>query len=420
MPEPTSSLPAILSTTPLSTFPALVEKEQAYITEARGLFNGGFYSYSMLAFWNAAVHNLKRRVEAYGVGLWLSVVKDEPGRKKYDKDGESIAERWGNVDDLVLISGASRLGLLNPKAGKALEMINWMRNHASPAHDSDSRVEQEDVIGLVLLLQKNLFEQQLPDVGHSVSSIFDPVKDSVLDAETIEVLEDNINSFRPQDTRICFGFFTDLISKGELPAAQNAATLFPAVWAKAGEELRKTLGLKYHTLIISPDSDDSKDKGAKTRIFELLLKLDGISLIPDGTRARLYRRAATTLAQAKNAAYGWSLEESAARGLKQLGIAVPAVAFEQVYQEIFAAWCGNYWGRSEAHSILVPFVNNLNSDQIRNVLRMFRQNARVRDELGQSKPKKEAIALLRTFEDKLTVEAHKQELKDTIKEIKSL
>lgn len=74
--------------------------------------------------------------------------------KKFDSTGETIVERWSNVDDLVLISGATRLGLLNPKAGKSLEMINWMRNHASPAHDSNTRVEKEDVISLVLLLQK--------------------------------------------------------------------------------------------------------------------------------------------------------------------------------------------------------------------------------------------------------------------------
>jgi hypothetical protein len=77
---------------------------------------------------------------------------------------------------LTLISGATRLGLINPKAGKALEMINWMRNHASPAHDSDNRVEMEDAVGLVLLLQKNLFEHPFPEPGFSVAALFEPVK----------------------------------------------------------------------------------------------------------------------------------------------------------------------------------------------------------------------------------------------------
>ena len=187
-------------------FPLLVQREIDYIDEAKGLFSSGFYSYSLLAIWNAAVNNLKRKVEAYGTELWGSVVKDESGRKKYDPTGETIAERWSNVDDLVLIAGATKLGLLNPKAGKSLEMINWMRNHASPAHDSDNRVEMEDAVGLILLLQKNLFEQPIPDPGHSVSAIFDPIKNKHHSEEELEILKDQINSYRAQDIRNVLGF----------------------------------------------------------------------------------------------------------------------------------------------------------------------------------------------------------------------
>jgi len=173
------------------SFPLLDERERDHISEAKGLFDSGFYSYSLLAIWNAAVNNLKRKVEAYGVELWSSVVKDEPGRKKYSKTEETIAGRWSGVDDLVLIKGATRLGLLNPKAGKSLEMINWMRNHASPAHDSDNRVEMEDAVGLILLLQRNLFEQPFPDPGHSISALFDPIKNTTHTNEELDILRDS-------------------------------------------------------------------------------------------------------------------------------------------------------------------------------------------------------------------------------------
>src|SRR6478735_1137604 len=355
-------------------FPLLISREIDYINEAKGLFTSGYYSYSLLAIWNAAVNNLKRKVEAYGVELWASVVRDESGRKKYDKDGETISERWSNVDDLVLIAGATKLGLLNPKAGKSLEMINWMRNHASPAHDSDNRVEKEDAVGLILLLQKNLFEQSLPDPGHSVSAIFEPVKNKTHTPDELDVLRDQIESYRNQDIRNVFGFFMDLITKGEEPATTNATELFPIVWRKASEDLKKTLGVKYHTYVIDPDSDDSEDKGAKTRIFELLVILDAVNYVPEGTRARIYRRSAETLADAKNTGYGWRQEESACRNLLQLGTSIPAVAFEEVYQEILAIWCGNYWGRSDGHEILTPFIESLNTDRLRSISRMFRDN----------------------------------------------
>ena len=415
-------LPQILNNTVSvkEKFPLLVDRELEYITEAKGLFDSGFYSYSLLAIWNAAVNNLKRKVEAYGVDLWSSVVKEESGRKKFDKDGETIAERWSNVDDLVLIAGATKIGLLNPKAGKSLEMINWMRNHASPAHDSDNRVEMEDAIGLILLLQKNLFEQPFPDPGYSISSLFDPIKNKVHTVDEIDILEDQIKSFRPQDVRISFGFFTDLLTKGEEPSTTNVIELFPTLWSKSNEDLRKTLAVKYHTYIIDPDTDDSIDKGAKTRVFEMLVKLNAVHYIPDGTRARIYRRAAEQLSKAKDTSYGWAEEEAASRSLLQLGTAIPSIAFEQVYQEVIAIYCGNYWGRSKSHTTLDNFFDSLNTDQLRTVMKLFRENERAREELHQSRPRAFAVELLKTFKAKFTLEAHKQELKDTISNIKEL
>ena len=381
------TLPQILNTEIVITeeFPLLDKREMDYIEEAKGLFNSGFYSYSLLAIWNAAVNNLKRKVELYGVELWSSVVKDEPGRKKYDKLGETIAERWSNVDDLTLIKGATRLGLLNPKAGKSLEMINWMRNHASPAHDSDNKVEREDAIGLILLLQKNLFEQSFPDPGHSISAIFEPIKTTSLSKEEIRLLCDQVKSFKQTDVRTSFGFFSDLVADGNEPALSNVKGLFPTLWEITNEDLRKTLGVKYHTYILDPDSDESADKGAKTRIFELLINLSAVHYIPDGTRARIFRRAADKMKIAKDTSYGWSLEESAALNLSQMGTSVPSVAFEEVYQEILAIWCGNYWGRSSSHGYLQPFIDSLGTDKIRIVLRLFRESDRVKDELFQMK-----------------------------------
>src|SRR5690554_3302719 len=224
-------------------------REKDYIEEAKGLFNSEFYSYSMLAIWNAAINNLKRRVEAYSVELWSTVVKDEAGRKKFDKTGETIAERWSNVDDLILIKGATSLGLLNPKAGKSLEMINWMRNHASPAHDSDNRVEREDVISLILLLQKNLFEKTFPEPGHTISTIFEPLKTTNLNTEELEILKDQIRSFRTLDIRTTYGFFMEMINSGNEPALSNIINLFPTLWEFCDEGLRKVIGVKYQNLV---------------------------------------------------------------------------------------------------------------------------------------------------------------------------
>lgn len=414
-----AGLPALLDTKQLATF-EVSSHEVSLLKQAGKLFDGEFFDHALLDIWNAAVANLRRRVEAYGADLWESVIKDEPGRKKYDKDGETLSERWAGVDDLVLITGSTRLGLLNKKAGKALEMINWMRNHASPAHDSDHKVEREDVLGLVMLLQKNLFEAEMPDIGHSVASLFDPVKSKVLKPDKLALLADQIRGLKAGDLRVAFGFLLDLLGRGESPAVENAVELLPVAWEKASDELRKTAGLRYHSLILDPATDTAADKAAASRILDFLTEVEGIRFVPDGARARLYRRAAKKLRDAKDTSYGWADEEKTARTLAQFGPWTPPIAFEEVYQEIIAVTVGNHWGRSKAHAVLAPFFDKLNTSQTRQVARLFAENERVQEELFQAKPKAQAMALLKAMKAKLTISSHKDEVEEAIATVKAL
>lgn len=394
--------------------------ETALLNEARQLYDAGFHPHALLNLWNAAVHNLRRRVEAYGTDLWSSVVKDEAGRKKYDKDGETLADRWSGVDDLVLIAGAARLGLVNKKGGKALEMINWTRNHASPAHDSDSPVGPDDVVAMAMLLQANLFSLHMPDPGHSIAGLFDPVKSLTLDQAQLDLLSDQIKALSQSDVRNAFGFLLDMLSSGTHPAAPNAAKLLPTAWERASEDVKKAAGLRYHTVRLDPTSDTSSDSGMDTRLLEFLTFVGGINYIPDATRAQLYRHGARLLANAKDQSYGWSAEETAAQTLAQFGPYVPNIAFDEVYQEIVAVYCGNYWGHSGAGALLEPFFSAINTDQVRRLISILVTNERARSELFQSKPKARAITLLEVLKEKLTIATHVAEADSAIATIKAL
>lgn len=415
----TTNLPVILAgpqTLPVPPSP----HELSLLAEARKLYDGGFHPYALLAMWNAAVHNLRRRVEAYGTDLWLSVVKDESGRKKYDKDGETIAERWSGVDDLVLIAGASRLGLVDKKGGKALEMINWNRNHASPAHDSDNAVTDVDVMALAMLLQVNLFDKAMPDPGHSIAGLFEPVKTIALNAIQVQTLTDQINALTVSDLRNAFGFLMDMLAAGLPPATQNAAVLLPVAWERASEDLRKAAGLRYQNVVIDPASDTSPDKGTQARLIDFLTKVKGVNYIPDAARARLYRHAASLLAQAKNTSYGWGAEETAARTLAQFGPWVPSIAFDEVYQEIVAVYCGNFWGSSGAGAILDEFITSLNTDQVRRLIQIITTNDRAKAELFSTKPKLMAVHLLGVLKAKLTINAHLVEADQAIAAVQAM
>jgi hypothetical protein len=199
----------------------------------------------------------------------------------------------------------------------------------------------------------------------------------------------------------------------------NVLALFPAVWERANDDLRKTVGLRYHTLTVDPSTDDSADKGARTRLLNFLVAVGGVRYVPDAARALLYRKAAKDLAAAKDTSYGWAAELTAATTLKQFGPYVPTIAFEEVYQEIMAVWCGNYWGRSGAETLLREFIDVLNADQLRRIVEMFRRNDRVRDELFQTKPRAQAITFLKEIREKFPIQSHKGDVDDAIQHLPS-
>ena len=409
-------IPDILEvTTKRENFP-LDQYEIKVLATARGLFDAKFYPQCLLEVWNAAIHNLRRRIEVYGIDLFLSVVKDEGGRKSYNEKGESFSQRWANVDAEIVIQGARKLGLLKGKAAKVLETINWMRNHASPSHETEEEVEMQEVLPLVALLQSSLFSQALPTPGHSVAGLFKPVKENSLSAKELEIFADQIRSYRLEDIRTCFGFLLDLLCNGVDPAATNAKILLPVAWEKTNDDLKKMAGFRYHTY----STDPAADVNAKTRLLEFLIEVEGIAFIPEGVRATLYRDLAKRLANAKNTSYGWAKEESVAETIAQFGANVPSITFEEFYQEVLAVCCGNYWGRSDAYEYLEEFVLGLSTEQLREILRMFRENRRVQDELTLMSPKGFAIDLIRKIQGKFTFAANKKEAESTIDHVAKL
>lgn len=410
----------IINESELTQYQSLDNTEHIMLKKASELLNLGYPEHSLLEIWNSGIHNLRRRVEAYSIDMFLSNISNLSGRKNYKKDGDTLAERWAGVDDDNLLKGASQLGVLNKKAEKALEMIEWMRNHASPAHDSDDCVSAEDVLGLVYIIKKNLFESPMPDPAHSPVGLIEPIKSCELTDEQIELYKQQINCYNNKDIRMLFGFSMDAICTGTEPIYSNICKLFNSIWEKATDDLKTNMGMKFHNYMFDPSSDSSSDLDAKSRIYENLIQVKGIKYIPEATRAIIYRKMSNNLRDAKNTVYGWSQEERAAKVLAQAGAYVPAIAFEEVYQEILCVWCGNYWGRSTAYIDLNSFIFNVSTQDKLKIARMFISNDRVREELFQIKPNRQAISLLETLKSQFTVESHIAELENIIDEIKDL
>ena len=62
----------------------------------------------------------------------------------------------------------------------------------------------------------------MPDPGHSISGLFEPVKSKTLKRDKIALLGDQIRGLKPANLRVAFGFLLDLLFQGDEPALTNA------------------------------------------------------------------------------------------------------------------------------------------------------------------------------------------------------
>jgi hypothetical protein len=398
-------------------FAVTTDYERAHIEQASRLIELGFYGHCLLDLWAAAISNLRRKIEAYGIDLFEAIESELPGaRKKVKRDGDTLNERWAGVDDLNVIAGAQRLGIISKKAAQQLKNVNWLRSHASPAHPTDEMVERADVELAAVIVQRYVFSEGLPSPGFSVRDLIRPLKESDL-ANRFDIVREQLDGLNSSDRSAIVGVLTDLVCKGESPGKANAEAFFPVVWEQAIEDVRKRVGTRYHTLWMDVSSDDSSDGNAASRLLDVLVRVNGVKYIPDPTRAILFRRAATRLAKAKDKYYGWKDEEAEARTLMQLGINIPESTFSEVYREILAVWFGNRWGHSEAHKILAPFIDVLSPKTIRKVVRLVMEDDRVREELHQEKPRKRALKFLETIRDRVVLESDKKLADDALQSL---
>lgn len=398
-------------------FAVATDYEIAHFRRAHELFELDYYGHCLLDLWAAAIFNLRRKIEAYGIDLFEAIASELPGaKKKVRSDRDTLNERWAGVDDLNVIEGAQRLGIITKKAAQQLKNVNWLRSHASPAHPTDEMVEREDVAMAAVIVQRYVFSEDLPAPGFSVRDLIRPLKGSDL-TDRCDTIREQLDNLSNADRSAIVGVFTDLICKGEVPGLTNAEMFFPAVWERATEDVKKRVGTRYHTLWMDPSTDDSADGNAASRLLDTLVRANGVKYVPDPTRAVLFRRAATKLRKAKDVYYGWREEEAVARTLVQLGMNVPDAVFLEVYREILAAWFGNYWGRSQSHHILWPFVDILSPKRIRDVVRLLASDERVREELYQSKPKARAREFLEDLKNRVALESDKKLVDDTIRSL---
>ncbi len=203
----------------------LCETEKFLFKETLELIEIEKYSYSLFAIWNACIINIQRRIEEFGIDIFLKVFEDE--KENFNKDANTLKDRWLNINEYKIVEYSRKVDIISRVANDLITMIYWMK--VNIGESKNDICDKKEICSILYLLEKNLF---LKEFKHNRRTRKDPNKS-------------NLNR-RKEDKTICTKLNNEkLLSKYDDLALKNKLDSFRKGLIKEEEQERIILSNKY-------------------------------------------------------------------------------------------------------------------------------------------------------------------------------
>jgi len=350
----------------------------SYISKIERAIDAGLYDAAINYAWDLLVNDLRLKVEAYGVDIFISV---EDGIKHHET-GSTLQERWRDVQDYKLLSGCLKLNLISRTAFRHLSFWLSVRNHESAAHpiDEEEELDRATAISCLRDAVRFVLSRELPEPGFNLKSLADNLKARDLSSE-VEVIEEQLKHLSSEQCNSALGMMVSLFIGGTTQIKKNVSLFIKQIWQNASNEAKRKIGEKYARF----SSEGETDK--KSEVFGLLSLVDGIGLIPPGLRKILFSKAARELIAAH---FGWenyNEEIAPARQLAELGVDCPDDALDEFIVAYLVSYMGNYYGVSRgAQPYLEELKSRFSLRHWKGIMTAIRKSDQVQSEMNNSKP----------------------------------
>lgn len=148
------TIPLILETPENPTF-KLIEDEIYALKEAKELIILEKFSYSLFAIWSSIIINIQRRIESFGIEIFLNIIEKDDF---FNKEGPSLKDRWLNINEFNLIHYAKRINIINHVTHDLITTLYWMKSNTN--EEERKKIDEEEVYLILTLIERNFFTSE--------------------------------------------------------------------------------------------------------------------------------------------------------------------------------------------------------------------------------------------------------------------
>lgn len=245
-------------------------KNSIYLSKFLAATASGLFDAALNYLWDETVLQLRKRVVQYDIKYFYDNAVQEGKRGDFNNE-----DNLESLKDEDLLLGCKKIGLISDTGYQQLQLIKYMRNHASAAHPNQNQLTGLQLIGWLETCIREVITLPLTDFAVDIKRILQKVRTEPVsseEAEEIGVFFDSLPQNEANNLgKGLFGIFVNTDAQTE----KNILFLIPNLWEHIDEETREGLGIKYGYFAAH------KETVKKQNARRFLEKVDGVSYIPD-------------------------------------------------------------------------------------------------------------------------------------------
>lgn len=214
-----------------------------YLTKFAVAVTVGLFDGALNYLWDETIGALRRLAINFDIQYLFSILGKINSRYKNFNNFEDLAE----ISDHDLLEACRRIGLLSDVNYRRLEIVNYMRNHASAAHPNDNEIDGFEMLGwLRSCLKYAIIAEPEHSVIH-IKQLLENIRNVSIPATDALIIGNDIAKL-PQE-RIddllwtLFGIYTDI--KQDVTTKSNIENIAKYVWDCSSQDRKYEVGAKY-------------------------------------------------------------------------------------------------------------------------------------------------------------------------------
>lgn len=289
------------------------EKKAAsiYLSKFVAAVAAGLFDAALNYLWDETIHNVRNKAAEYDLNYFFDQAA-EPG--------SDLRNRLHSVDDFHLIDdqrlliAANRIDLISNVGLQQLDLVRYMRNHASAAHPNQTELRAQQILGyLDACIAEVIMLEPSPTVIE-VRRFLTNIKKGPIDPRNLSATTAAFsNMVQEQADNLAMGLF-GIYTRADTDTfvLDNIRQFLSHLWPMVSEETRLQFGVKTMRFTANQLTQEARSA------HEFLETVEGLSYLPDDMRIPSIDAALDAVLGANRGWNNFAAEGPPARELQRL------------------------------------------------------------------------------------------------------